>query len=776
MKKVLLLLTAIVLLSGQTVFSQYYYLTKSNPGENPGGLNTDGALPVGGGLPGGWATILSGANPIGTYSANRVVPFAFNFIGVTLNQYKVSNTGVLTFDVNTAVTPNATNTALPSVSIPSLAICIWGIEGSGNDDNIVTKTFGDAPNRQHWIMFSSYTLNGFWTYWAIVLEETTNKIYLVDQRHQSGITGGLTLGIQIDPTTAYQVKESPNVQPMAGTNASASDNIYYEFLQGTQADYDFRAVHLEMPQFASITAAPFDISGALTNRGATTITSLDLNYLVNGGNIVTESITGLNLISGNDYHFAHSTAWNPASPGNYSIEVWATNLNGQADENPGDDTLRQTIEISDVIPNLIDQYINGYKDTILGTAADGLDDPKDLDFHPALNRSELWVVNHKTENSGGTTVTYSKAGQPGQKSLLRQDGNAWHFMSLPTGIAFSNNGNFATSPGVFDANHNGGAPFTGPSLWSSDPNIYARPSGGNGSHLDMLHQSPLCMGIAHEIDNAFWVFDANQNDIVRYDFVDDHGPGNDDHSDARVRRFPIPVRRINGEIPCHLELDKSSGWLYIADNGNRRIVRLDINSGTAGSTPSFGPYEPLAEYVNMTGITWENYIDSGLVQPSGIDVIEDRLLVSDHSNGDIIIYNISGASPVELGRIQTGAPGIMGITVGPEGNIWYVNGLKHELHKVTPVLNTAIDKSLLAQSFSIYPNPSDGKFTIESPHLPNPSYHLTITNLLGQTILEDEVKNNPKKTYELASLDVGVYFVIISVNDRRIVKRMVIDK
>ena len=774
MKKLFLLFMLCGMLYSQSVFSQYYYLTKSNTGHNPGDLNKDGAWPVGVGLPGGWTTILSGANPIGTYSGNRILPFTFNFIGINLSQYKVSNTGVLTFDVNSTVTPGATNTALPSASVPSLAVCVWGIEGSGNDDNIVTKTFGDAPHRQHWVMFSAYTLNGSWTYWSIVMEETTNKIYLVDQRHEAGIMGDLTLGIQIDLTTAYQVRESPNVQPMAGDDASSVDNLYYEFLQGTQADYDLRGSHFEVLPFPNMADAPFEIHGQLTNRGVTTITSFDLNYQISGGNIVTEPINGVNLISGDDYHFSHSTLWSPLSGGTYQVSAWASNLNGNMDENPGDDTLSQKVELSDPVPNLIDQYLSGYKDTVLGTSADGLDDPKDLDFHPALGRSELWVINHKTENSGGNTVTYFNAGRAGQNSLLRQDANAWHFMSLPTGIAFSENGNFANSPGVFDANHNGGGAFTGPSLWSSDPAIYAQPSGGNGSHLDMLHESPNCMGIAHEIDNAFWVYDAFNRDIVRYDFQEDHGPGADDHSDGRIRRFPVPVNRINGEIPCHLELDEESKWLYIADNGNQRVLRLDITSGIVGGTPTYGPFEPLAEYVTMTGITWEVYLDSGLIEPAGIDVIGDRLLVSDHNNGDIIIYDISGAAPVEMDRIHTGAAGIMGITVGPEGNIWYVNGLRNELHMVRPVNTTGLDDELLSSSFRMYPNPSSGIFTIENNHSPGTNYHVTISNLLGQSVLEEQKSSSGKKTYDVSLYDPGVYFVSIFVDEKRIVKRMVV--
>lgn len=66
--------------------------------------------------------------------------------------------------------------------------------------------------------------------------------------------------------------------------------------------------------------------------------------------------------------------------------------------------------------------------------------------------------------------------------------------------------------------------------------IYAEPSGGNGSHLDMLHESPYCQGIASETLNRFWVVDGNLGDIVMYDFKADHGPGNNDHADGVVHR------------------------------------------------------------------------------------------------------------------------------------------------------------------------------------------------------------------------------------------------
>lgn len=307
-------------------------------------------------------------------------------------------------------------------------------------------------------------------------------------------------------------------------------------------------------------------------------------------------------------------------------------------------------------------------------------DPWDLDFN-FERPDELWVINHSIESVGGSVTIFFEAGTDGQSFERKTDGNAWHFMSLPSAIAFGDNGNFATTTAVKDANHSGGT-FTGPSLWSGDLSIFAEPSGGNGSHLDMLHGSPHSMGIAHEKDNVYWVYDGYHEHIVRYDFVDDHGPGNDYHGDALVHRYGDVEVKWNPDAPSHMILDKTSGWLYIADNGNKRIIRMDINSGVKKSDlPLIN--EPLEEHWEMGDTKWEVFAETGLSAPAGIELVDNRLFVSDFDTGEIIAYDTESKS--ELARISTGSAGIMGLKVGPDGKLWFVNQADDELVRILPV-------------------------------------------------------------------------------------------
>ncbi len=316
---------------------------------------------------------------------------------------------------------------------------------------------------------------------------------------------------------------------------------------------------------------------------------------------------------------------------------------------------------------------------VVAGAGQGVNIPQDIDFHPTRNM-ELWVLN-KEAQYGGTTVTIKNAGKGNQESLKLRDGNAGHFMALPSAIAFSNNGNFATTANIKDANYQGGT-FTGPTLWSSDMSIYAQPSGGNGSHLDMLHGSPYSMGIAAETDNAFWVYDSYYGHLVRYDFVLDHGPGNDDHSDGRVHRYTeISLGRYADGIPCHMVLDAAKKWLYIVDGTKGRIIRVNIQSGSKkGDLDLIN--EPLAEHWEMQGMEMEVMFEAGFQQASGIEIKDNRVFISDYKTGDIIAFDIH--TKKEIGRVATGKPGVVGLKLDPEGKLWYVNEKTHEVVRISP--------------------------------------------------------------------------------------------
>ena len=327
-------------------FNGQYYYTPNSTQSNPGGLNNDNEYPSSSNsFSSGWTTILPGSNASPTWSSIETIPFNFNFNGNLVTQYKVSSSGVLTFTTSAGVVPFYSNASIPDPVIPNNSIMIWGIQGVGSNDEIVTKTFGSPGAQQHWVFFASYEAGGSWSYWSIVLEEGTDKIYIVDQRHSSNASPQVTAGIQIDNSTAIMVTGSPQLSNVAGTDPTPADNYYYEFIFGQQNAIDMSGVELITYPYLKLSDAPFSIECVLNNLGTDTVSSFDLNYSANGGTISTQSITGLSIAPYNADTFSHATPWIPTLDDSYDISVWATNINGSMDMNTVNDTVNQPLHV-----------------------------------------------------------------------------------------------------------------------------------------------------------------------------------------------------------------------------------------------------------------------------------------------------------------------------------------------------------------------------------------------------------------------------------------------
>ena len=285
---------------------------------------------------------------------------------------------------------------------------------------------------------------------------------------------------------------------------------------------------------------------------------------------------------------------------------------------------------------------------------------------------------------GGSTVLFFAVGQESQVSEYRKDVASSHFMNTASSLSFDNQGYFANSIDCKDGNNNPTGYFAGPTLWDADLSVYAQTNqNGSGSHIDMLHQSPWGVGIEWAgSGNIYWVFDGHHSAIVRYDFRTPHAYGGDNHADGRVWRYGEESVDREPGVSSHMVLDELNGWLYIADTGNSRISRFNVNSGDFDYNLS--PYgEPLNQYWMMENAEWEVIISDGLQKPSGIDFYEDRLVVGDYQTGELIIYDIGSDPVVELGRIETGfSNNLMGIKIDSDQYIWYVNFERNEVIKL----------------------------------------------------------------------------------------------
>jgi hypothetical protein len=369
MRKLLLLVG--LFCAGQVANAQYYNIPFLNAGQNPGGLNKDGEGPYPSNANVGWTNIWNGdATATPEYGSERSIPFTFKFNGATVTKYTPSNFGTISFDAGTpSVIPTAfSNLTLPSTQIPDNSVCVLGIQPqsvvSGTttyQSAVMSKTYGTAGKRQHWIMFNFYgeaNINSGWTYWAIVLEETTNNIYIIDMKTLCVDAGNLctnnvkmSLGIQINSSTAYTVAGSPNVgaQQITTNDFTPGDNSYYQFLPGNQPAKDLSGVKVIMNPYLVLNQAPYVCKATFFNNGTEKITAADVNYSVNGGAAETGAASSVAISTFGTQELSSPINWTPTSVGTYTLKIWASNLNGAADENAKNDTATITVNVVDKI-------------------------------------------------------------------------------------------------------------------------------------------------------------------------------------------------------------------------------------------------------------------------------------------------------------------------------------------------------------------------------------------------------------------------------------------
>ena len=121
------------------------------------------------------------------------------------------------------------------------------------------------------------------------------------------------------------------------------------------ADEDVTLSSLDIPNYSKLSNGAVDIKGSIRNNGGVAITSMDVEYTVNGGSPVAASLTGLNVAPLTDYDFTHTTPWTPAAEGDYTIEVKVTAVNGVADADITDNVQTHDINV----------YTNAYPRVVL---------------------------------------------------------------------------------------------------------------------------------------------------------------------------------------------------------------------------------------------------------------------------------------------------------------------------------------------------------------------------------------------------------------------------
>lgn len=292
------------------------------------------------------ATVALAAGSNDVLSSAVTIPFTWNFYGMPVTQYKVSDNGYITF--NTAATTSVSaNVALPSASAPRSAIfAFWdnlelkAISGSSVKTEARYYTYGSAPKRVHVIQWFTASKEGAaaggsnYLYFAIRLYEGGDFDVIYNDASPSTASVSATIGCQDSSgTNGMMVTGSPSLDfpNKLGQQDGSTDKVY-KFIYGTQLPLQAKVVENKTaPIAATNVSAGTPITVSFTNWGTTDITSAKFNYTINGGTTVTAPVTASIASNGGMTIIAHPTTFKPVTADegtSKNVVAWLSEING----------------------------------------------------------------------------------------------------------------------------------------------------------------------------------------------------------------------------------------------------------------------------------------------------------------------------------------------------------------------------------------------------------------------------------------------------------------
>ena len=317
-------LTVVFSLLFRLVWGQSYLVSYTAGGGNPGGLNLEDDDEMM-----GWSIVLGASAGVNIWSGIQTLPFTVDYFGTGYTDFKVSYHGLLTFSTATALLPPA-NAALPTADLPDLTLAAFWDEFTndapmGNDDEVVSKTFGTAPNRQFWIKWSSVEYGNpagaSDSYFAIVFDEASGDIYLVDMASDNAANSSVTVGLQNSATCAAAYGDQ--TQALAGNGLGYADNDYYRFTAETLAGtYTVGGVNPDFQTLSNAAAAlGCGIGGAVQLDLRDGTYGEQVSFPVIPGSSATDTVL---IQSESNDSSAVTITWPPSQGDNYTLYLNGT--------------------------------------------------------------------------------------------------------------------------------------------------------------------------------------------------------------------------------------------------------------------------------------------------------------------------------------------------------------------------------------------------------------------------------------------------------------------
>lgn len=242
----------------------------------------------------------------------------------------------------------------------------WTIEGlpSQWSRSATANAGGDAPEAK----FSYINQNTTSRIVSPVIDLTGVNAATVNFSHfYDHYANGVAIGVATrsgggDWQVAWQVTPTgnvgPTVQAVELTNIAAEDFQFSIFISGNLYNMDLWFIDnivlfvredldagMQSVSVPSYFLEDQTVSGKVINNGLESITSFDVSWTLNAGELNTSSYSGMSLATNQTYNFTADQEL-PAVPGTHDFKIWVSNVNGGTDQNPENDTINKIVGVA----------------------------------------------------------------------------------------------------------------------------------------------------------------------------------------------------------------------------------------------------------------------------------------------------------------------------------------------------------------------------------------------------------------------------------------------
>jgi hypothetical protein len=279
-------------------------------------------------------------------SADDQIPFNFYFYNTPYTTYKASDNGYITFNTN------ATSSLVPDTVLPDNSIVVFGKDlklqklptpNEGVGTQVYSYTVGKAPNRSHIIQYYGASLandplippinNSTIFAFAIILHEgPEGRFDLVYSPYGNRFSKGSIGCASTSNKSSTLFRDSLVFLPYQ-FSFNLNDFIVYQFHYGSQSKYDlaFKEIKVEkVYPFNSVV----NFKGKMANWGKNNVQSYLVNYSINAGDTISYLIDQINLLPNGEggMAFNHPISWLSGAVGSLNdVNIWLSKPNNDTD-------------------------------------------------------------------------------------------------------------------------------------------------------------------------------------------------------------------------------------------------------------------------------------------------------------------------------------------------------------------------------------------------------------------------------------------------------------